>query len=170
MPALRLTFLVALVVGVLAVVAASTSMTRNPGEDPLGRTTTTAPAPTGAAARSQVVDAKAPADEPIRAHVGDLVQLTVTLDEADAVVLDAFGVHENVGAGVPMLVPIVALRAGTFRVRTQLGGERVATLVVSPPRAAADDGNDGGDGSGGTRPQQPGNDAPILTRHEVVAL
>lgn len=166
MPALRLTFLVALVVGVLAVVAASTSMTRDPGEDALGRSTTTLTTP--AASAGETVDAKAPTDEPVRARVGDLVQLTVTLKEADTVVLDAFGVHEDVGPGVPMLVPIVAQRPGTFEIRTRLGGRKVATLVVSPAR--------GEGGSGGTAPEPgggetaPDQDAPVTAHGEVVAL
>ncbi|WP_210493454.1 hypothetical protein [Patulibacter sp. SYSU D01012] len=169
MPALRLTFLVALVVGVLAVVAASTSMTRNPGEDPLGRTTTAQTAP--AASAGEAVTATAPATEPIRARVGDLVQLTVTLKAADTVVVDAFGVHEDVGPGVPMLVPVVALRPGTFAVRTRLGGKRIATLVVSPARGA---GGSGGtapdDGAGERAPEAPGQDAPVTAHRVVVAL
>lgn len=156
MPAVRLVFLVALVVGLLAAIAASTTSPRNDDGDLTG---TDALPPVPSLSQGRTVDAKVPRKGPLVVTVGDTVNLTVTLPQAGRVVIEALGVHENVGANLPMPVPFTATAEGTFDLKVQETGKTVLRIVVRPARRPS--GDSGGSGSGGTEPDVVPEDQPV---------
>lgn len=97
-----------------------------PQEDDAGPGTPTAPA----AAPSDRVRASLPADEPVVAEVGDVVELTVRADVAERVEIRDLGVDAAVGPGLPATLLVIPDRAGRFPVTLRYGGKRVGTLDV----------------------------------------
>lgn len=146
MPAVRLVFLVALVVGLLAAIAASTTAPRD--DDAL---TGTNAVPGRALTEGRTVEAKAPRKGPLVVNVGDTVNLTVTLPQAGRVVIEALGVHENIGTNLPMPVIFTATAAGSYDMKVQETGKPVLRIVVRPARES---GGSQGQG-GGSRDEQP---------------
>jgi Rieske Fe-S protein len=142
MPAVRLVFLVALVVGLLAAIAASTTTPRN---DDGALTGTDALPNVPSLTEGRTVNAKVPRKGPLVVNVGDSVNLTVTLPEAGRVVIEELGVHENVGPNVPMPVPFTATAEGTYELKVQETGKSVLRIVVRPARRSSD-GTGGGQG------------------------
>jgi hypothetical protein len=147
MPAVRLVFLVALVVGLLAAIAASTTA---PRDEDRALTGTDALPNSGALTEGRTVDAKVPRKGPLVVNVGDTVNLTVTLREAGRVVIEPLGVHENIGPDVPMPVVFTATTEGTFDLKVQETGKSVLRVVVRPARESG-----GGGQGGGSREKEP---------------
>jgi hypothetical protein len=146
MPAVRLVFLVALVVGLLAAIAASTTAPR----DDEGASGGTNALPNGRAlTEGRTVDAKVPRKGPLVVSVGDTVNLTVTLPEAGRVVIEPLGVHENIGPNLPMPVVFTATTEGSYDLKVQETGKSVLRIVVRPARES------GGGQGGGSREEQP---------------
>jgi heme/copper-type cytochrome/quinol oxidase subunit 2 len=146
MPAVRLVFLVALVVGLLAAIAASTTA---PRDEDRARTGTDALPNSAPLTEGRSIAAKVPRKGPLVVNVGDTVNLTVTLREAGRVVIDPLGVHENVGPGVPMPVVFTATIEGTYDLKVQETGKSVLRIVVRPARES------GAGQGGGSRDRQP---------------
>jgi hypothetical protein len=140
MPAVRLVFLVALVVGLLAAIAASTTA---PRDEDRALTGTDAQPNSGALTEGRTIDAKVPRKGPLVVNVGDTVNLTVTLPQAGRVVIEPLGVHENIGPDVPMPVIFTATTEGTFDLKVQETGKSVLRIVVRPARESG-----GGQGKG----------------------
>jgi hypothetical protein len=127
MPAARLVFLVALVAGVLAAIAASTTVQRS-GDD-----TRTTPAPnTAVAPAGRTVRAAVPHAGPLEVRLGDTVSLTVRVPRAARLVIPALGVHEDVGPNVAMPVIFTPTRTGTYDLEEQTSGRSVLRVVVRP--------------------------------------
>lgn len=132
MPAFRLVFLIAAVVGLLAAVAISSSPERNRRSTTGDRTTTALPAPRYPP--RQTVEAKLPRTDPIRAHVGDLIVLRFTRERADIVELDVFGVREGFAGGVPTVLRFIAARPGTFSLHLRQADKPLVKLIITPRR------------------------------------
>lgn len=109
----------------LLLLASAVAGSLAPEEDD-GPATTPAPA----AAPSDRVRASLPADEPVVAEVGDVVELTVRADVAERVEIRDLGVDAAVGPDLPATLLLVADRAGRFPVTLRYGGTRVGTLDV----------------------------------------
>ncbi|MDX6691128.1 MAG: hypothetical protein QOG15_2585 [Solirubrobacteraceae bacterium] len=96
-------------------------------DDPTPRTT-------GAAASgeplSETVQGTLPRDKEVRAHVGDVIELTVTAKEPDSATVAAFGVTDAASPGAPAHFSFVADFAGRYPVRLLLTNERVGWLIV----------------------------------------
>jgi hypothetical protein len=80
---------------------------------------------------ASVVEASLPGARDIRAHVGDVVRLTVRSPSADIVELADLALEQPVDAGVPAQLVFVADQPGRFRIRLRDAGEAVGTLRVS---------------------------------------
>ena len=78
------------------------------------------------------VVAMLPAEEPVEAKVGDVLQLTVRTDEAGRAEIRELGVDVPVGPGLetPILVPLE--RAGRFPVTRRLADEQFGVVSVAP--------------------------------------
>ena len=74
-----------------------------------------------------------PADEVVRARVGDVVVLRVRSEQADVVRIDALGLDADTSPGMPARLEFVAAQTGRFPVVLELADERVGTLVVTGP-------------------------------------
>lgn len=142
MPAVRLVFLVALVVGLLAAIAASTTA---PRDDDRAMTGTDAVPNARTLTEGRTVQAKVPRKGPLVVNVGDTVNLTVTLPQAGRVLIDRLGVRENIGPNVPMPVIFTATTAGTYELEVEETGKSVLRIVVRPARQS---GGRGGDSNG----------------------
>ncbi|WP_022928640.1 hypothetical protein [Patulibacter americanus] len=154
MPAVRLVFLVALVVGLLAAIAASTTA---PRDDDRALTGTDALPDSRSLTEGRTVEAKVPRKGPLTVNVGDTVNLTVTLPEAGRVVIDPLGVHENIGPDLPMPVVFTATTEGTYDLKVQETGKSVLRIVVRPAR---EPGAGQGGGSREERPEAVPEDEP----------
>jgi hypothetical protein len=87
---------------------------------------------TGARDVATPVSGTLPRDKVVRAHVGDLVDLTVTSNEPDSASSDELGLTEAVSRGAPAHFSFLALRAGRFDMTLLLSGETVGRIEVSP--------------------------------------
>jgi hypothetical protein len=132
MPAVRLVFLVALVAGVLAAIAASTTVQRDSDDTGSTPAPNTAVAPLGATVRATV-----PHDGPLEVRLGDTVSLSVELPRAARLVIPALGVHEDIGPDVAMPVIFTPTRVGTYELEEQATGRSVLRIIVRPARADA---------------------------------
>lgn len=74
-----------------------------------------------------------PADETVRARVGDVVVLRVRAPAADVVRIDALGLDADASPELPARLEFVAARAGRFPVVLEVARKRVGTLVVTGP-------------------------------------
>lgn len=128
MPAFRLVFLVAIVVGVLVAIAASTSQ-----QGALRTETTTTIATPPARQPSRTINAELPRKRPIEARVGDTINLSLTLDQGDTVALDAFGFEEGIASGVPTIVRFVVTQAGTFELVARQANKPLVEIVSRQP-------------------------------------
>lgn len=86
---------------------------------------------TAASAPASMVEASLPADDDVRARVGNVVRLTVSAPATDVVELVSLGIEEPVDAGVPTEIVFVADRVGRFRVRLRDAGQAVGTIDVA---------------------------------------
>lgn len=86
---------------------------------------------TSASAPASMVAASLPADDDVRARVGNVVRLTVSAPATDVVELVSLGIEEPVDAGVPTEIVFVADRVGRFRVRLRDAGQAVGTVRVA---------------------------------------
>jgi len=73
-----------------------------------------------------------PADEIVRARVGDVVVLDAATKRFDRVRIAGLGFEADAAPGAPARLEFVAGQPGRFAVVTELGGARLGTLVVSP--------------------------------------
>lgn len=87
--------------------------------------------PTLASGPASMVTASLPADDDVRARVGNVVSLTVSAPATDVVELVSLGIEEPVDAGVPTEIVFVADRVGRFRVRLRDAGRAVGTVRVA---------------------------------------
>lgn len=87
--------------------------------------------PTLASGPASMVTASLPADDDVRARVGNVVSLTVSAPATDVVELVSLGIEEPVDAGVPTEIVFVADRVGRFRVRLRDAGQAVGTVRVA---------------------------------------
>lgn len=90
-------------------------------------------APVIAAAPADRVRAALPADDPVRADVGDVVELTVRTEQAERAEVRDFGIDGPADPGLPATLLLVVDRAGTFPVTLRYSGEQVGTLEVREP-------------------------------------
>lgn len=127
MPAFRLVFLVAIVVGVLIAIAASTS------QRALQTETTTTIATPPARQPSRTINAELPRKRPIEARVGDTINLLLTLKQGDTVAIDAFGFEEGIASGVPTVVRFLVTQAGTYKLIGRETNEPLAVIIARPP-------------------------------------
>jgi hypothetical protein len=118
-----------LLVAVLLLVAASAlgAMSSRPAR--FGETTRNAGA-TATSPPAPVVEITLPGDRDARAHVGDVVRLTVRAPSADVVEVAGLAVEQPVDPGVPSAMVFVADQPGRFRVRLRDADEAVGTLHV----------------------------------------
>lgn len=72
-----------------------------------------------------------PADETVRARVGDVVVLRVQAPAADVVRIDALGLDADTSPELPARLEFVAAQEGRFPVVLEQAGRRVGTLVVT---------------------------------------
>lgn len=91
----------------------------------------TKPEPAPRAAPAVEATGELPADETVRAKVGDIVVLRVRSAAADVVRIDALGLDADTSPALPARLEFVATRPGRFPVVLQQAGERVGTLVVT---------------------------------------
>jgi hypothetical protein len=152
MQPLRLLVVATAMIGLLALVAGFAATDDRLRDDTETQTNAVVPP----AVSDRTVEAKVPRTKPIVARVGETVQLTVTLKADDTVLLDAFGVEEDIAAGVPTSVLIPAVSPGRYDLKLEGSGKRIGQLVVR----AAEDAPSGG----GTEPEPDLEEqAPSLT-------
>lgn len=152
MQPLRL-FVVALaVVALLSIVAGFATRGDVARDGEQGTSTSVTPRATS----DRVVEAKLPRSKAIVARVGETVALTVTLDADDTVVLDAFGVDEDVARGIPTEVLIDAIAPGRYDLELEESGRTIGRLVVRAAKDAPE--------SGGNAPEaEPQQRIPSMT-------
>lgn len=130
-----LTILAVVALMTAAVVAVAPERGERTPSRPLTAPPGTTPTPSGARGReiSAVLDA-AEARRPrvVEATVGDLLDLTVRVQEADSVVLDDFDRIEPVDPSSPARIELLLDRPGRFDVRLQRIDRVVGRLEVSP--------------------------------------
>lgn len=76
-----------------------------------------------------------PADEVVRARVGDVVVLDVEAGRADTVLIDGLGIDRHAAPDLPARLEFVATAEGRYPVVLELSRERLGTLVVTGPAA-----------------------------------
>lgn len=72
-----------------------------------------------------------PADETVRAKVGDVVVLRVRASAPDVVRIDALGLDADLSPALPARMEFVATHEGRFPVVLEQSGRRIGTLVVT---------------------------------------
>jgi hypothetical protein len=122
----RLLFLAVFVLVAASVMSAMAPRQRGSGAPPGAG----APSPPASPAAS-VVEASLPTDRDVRAHIGDVVRLTVRAPSADVVQVPGLAVEEPVDSGAPAELLFVADRAGRFAVRLRDAGEAIGTVRVA---------------------------------------
>jgi len=85
------------------------------------------------AGSSERVRASLPADDPVRADVGDVVELTVRTEEAERAEIRDLGIDGPADPGLPATLLVLADRPGEFPVTLRYSGLRVGTLEVRVP-------------------------------------
>jgi hypothetical protein len=135
----RLLLLVALLLAVGAIAAALTP------RDLRGPDKTTTPTPTTSTVPSQAtggtaagtheinrtVDSQASEEAVVRAHVGDLLNLTVKVPSPDVVELDGLDRFDPADASTPAHFSFFLDRPGQFPIRLQESGREVGRLIVA---------------------------------------
>lgn len=76
------------------------------------------------------VQGELPKDKVVTAHVGDVIELTVTSKTADEAYVDGMGIDLAVEPDVPANVRLVADRAGDFPVRLTWAGKQIGVVEV----------------------------------------
>jgi hypothetical protein len=132
----RILVLVAVLMGLTALAA---SLAPPPESGRQGRnqpSATPAPTPTvpGTQTAGGTVTARlrAPGDAPqqVTARVGDLVDITVTGNVIDTVVIPSLAVTETIAPGSPADIQLFADQAGSFPIRLLDVGRRIGVLRV----------------------------------------
>lgn len=77
-----------------------------------------------------VVQGELPKEKVVTAHVGDVIELTVTSETADEAYVDGMGIDVPVEPDVPASLRLVADRAGDYPVRLVWAGKQVGVVEV----------------------------------------
>jgi len=121
-----------LLVAVLFLVGAiASAIAPRPEPEPIPSTPPSGPPAALGATR---VAGTLPADDVVRAVVGDVVDLTVTADVEDTVEITDLGLDAPVDAQDPARFEFVADQPGRFAVTLQSAGTRLGTLEVTAAR------------------------------------
>jgi hypothetical protein len=112
----------------LLVLIAALAATIAPREEPSRKGVNTVVA--GPPART--VTGKLPATRPITATVGDVVDVSVTVREADEAQIEPLAVQAPAEPGIPAQLEFVADTPGRFPVTLRDSGRRVGTVIVRP--------------------------------------
>ncbi len=135
MQPLRLVIVATAMVAVLALIAGFAAESDRIERDGQETVQNVVPPP----APSRVVEADVPRKKAVSARVGQSVQLNVTLPQDDTLVIDAFGLDEDIAANVPTQVLFTAISPGRYDLKLQNSGEVIGVLVVRPARPVSQD-------------------------------
>lgn len=107
--------------------------------------------PSGGQFGDGVVRGALPAEEVVRAEVGDLVELTVTADGPDSAAIEGLGLVEALAPGAPARFSFLADRPGSFPVTLTISDDRAGRIIVERPDEDSDEASPGSPDSSGTR-------------------
>ncbi len=111
------------------------------------RTDSTTPVPPAGGSPPRTVEATMPANDEVRARVGDLVTITVESDQPGGVEMPDFGESEPVAPGAPATFDVLPSEPGRFEVVSTDTGKPVGVLVV--------EGDTGESGGAAAKPADP---------------
>ena len=90
--------------------------------------------PVAAQPEARTIRASFPAERPVRARVGDVVEVRATSTEPDVVRVLDLGLDAPVGPDLPAELQFVADAPGRYAVRLDVSGRRLGVLEVLPSR------------------------------------
>jgi hypothetical protein len=121
----RIAVVMAVLVALLIVLASASS------RRPMTTTTTTeALPPAPPPARATVVQGDLPAEQTVKATVGDVVEVKVQSGTNDVAQVDQLGVTAPVGPGISAPLQFVPSQAGSFPVTLRWAEKQIGTIVV----------------------------------------
>lgn len=120
----RLVILATILFVVAAVMSATTTQRRPPAERSLEPPRVLASGP------HDLVQGELPKDKVVTAHVGDVVELSITSKTSDEAYIENMGIDVPVEPDVPGTLRLVAERAGDYPVRLMWAQKRVGVVEV----------------------------------------